>query len=323
MPREHRSGEPDVTAALVRALLADQHPDLAWLPVAGDADPAAGVVRGWDNTMVRLGDRLAVRLPRHEAAEALLDREVAWLPVLGARTGLGLPAPVRTGVPAAGYPYRWAVVPWVAGTPAVHRPAAERDAYAGALAAGLRRLHVPAPPGAPANPFRGMPLASARERYAARWADLVPDLDPVVVRAAGVAWHDALAAPVHAGPPAWLHGDPHPDNTVLTDAAAGDPATAAAAGPGAPAGPPRPVLVDFGDLCAGDPASDLGIALTHFTPAGAAAFRARYDASRPADEALWRRARGWAIVVATILAVQPPEDALHAVGRDYLATLRP
>jgi aminoglycoside phosphotransferase (APT) family kinase protein len=51
-------------------------------------------------------------------------------------------------------------------------------------------------------------------------------------------WHDALAAPGWAGPPLWLHGDLHPAN-VLTEN-------------GNLCG-----VVDFGDLCAGDPAGDL------------------------------------------------------------------
>ncbi|HRO30987.1 MULTISPECIES: phosphotransferase [Micrococcaceae] len=309
MPRHRRSGEPDVTAGLVRALLASQHPDLAALPIGGDVDPApgGGVVRGWDNTMVRLGEDLAVRLPRHDAGQALLDREAAWLPRVAAQTGLRLPRPERTGAPGAGYPYRWAVVPWVAGTPAARRPAGTRDVYAAALAGWLRRLHVPAPPDAPANPFRGVPLAATADRFEARWRALRPRCPAALVRAVDTAWRQALAAGDHTGPPVWLHGDPHPDNTVLAEAAAG-----------ALPGPPEPVLVDFGDLCAGDPASDLGIALTHFTPAGAAAFQARYEAGRVPDDDLWRRAAGWSLALATLFATQPPEDVLHAIGWGYL-----
>ncbi|MDI3329159.1 MAG: aminoglycoside phosphotransferase family protein [Micrococcus sp.] len=314
MPREHRSGEPDITTGLVRALLAEQHPGLAALSVAGQADPAlgGGLVRGWDNTMVRLGEDLAVRLPRHDAGQALLDREVTWLPRIAARTGLDVPAPLCTGVPGAGYPYRWAVVPWVAGISAAHRPAEARDQYAAELAGQLRRLHVAAPQDAPDNPFRGVPLAAVAERFGPRWQALRAHCPDGLVRAVDGVWQDALAAPEFTGPPVWLHGDPHPDNTVLAEAA-----------PGSPTGPPAPVLVDFGDLCSGDPASDLGIALTHFTPAGATAFRAHYDAGRVPDEDLWRRARGWSLVVATIFAAQPPEDVLHGVGWRLLSRYDP
>ena len=53
--------EIDVDEALVRSLLAEQHPDLARLSVVK-------VDAGWDNTLWRLGDELLVRLPRRAVA---------------------------------------------------------------------------------------------------------------------------------------------------------------------------------------------------------------------------------------------------------------
>jgi hypothetical protein len=52
--------ELDIDAALVYRLLAEQHPDLAHLPI----EP---VDAGWDNTMFRLGGTLSIRLPRRQA----------------------------------------------------------------------------------------------------------------------------------------------------------------------------------------------------------------------------------------------------------------
>ena len=63
----------DVTVGLVRGLLADQHPDLAGLPIESLAE-------GWDNTSFRIGSELIARLP------------------------LPSPAPARTGRAALGYP---------------------------------------------------------------------------------------------------------------------------------------------------------------------------------------------------------------------------
>lgn len=97
-----------------------------------------------------------------------------------------------------------------------------------------------------------------------------------------------MDAPPHSGPRIWLHGDPRPNNTVL-----------------AGVGPGTPVFVDFGALCAGDQASDLGSALLHFSPAGREAFVMDYDDGRAADPALWARARGWAVHYALIFATQP------------------
>ncbi|MEO9249092.1 phosphotransferase [Citricoccus nitrophenolicus] len=311
MPHQRREGEPVVTDGLVRALLGEQHPDLAGLDLRES-------VRGWDNTMVRLGDRLALRLPRHAQAEGLLDREVAWLPVLarqlGART-IALPTPARTGVPGCGFPFRWAVVPWVAGTPAVQVGVGVRDRYAAELAAILHALHRPAPAGAPTSAFRGVGVAAVAERFAQRREARADHLGAGQRDRLDAAWAGALAAAPHAGPALWLHGDPHPNNTVLADV-----------GPGAP-GPV--VLVDFGDLCAGDPASDLGAALLHFSPSGRRRFRAAYDshaaaAGSPgpvpgaAQEALWARACGWAATFALLYAAQPEDDPLQALGRHLL-----
>jgi aminoglycoside phosphotransferase (APT) family kinase protein len=47
----------DIDETLVRSLLHEQHPDLAGLAL-GEVDG------GWDNRMWRLGEDLAVRLPR-------------------------------------------------------------------------------------------------------------------------------------------------------------------------------------------------------------------------------------------------------------------
>lgn len=50
---------------LVRSLLRAQHPELAELRIEFTDE-------GWDNVINRLGNDLAVRLPRRQAAHALL-----------------------------------------------------------------------------------------------------------------------------------------------------------------------------------------------------------------------------------------------------------
>ncbi|MCT9821519.1 aminoglycoside phosphotransferase family protein [Microbacterium sp. W1N] len=268
-----------LTAADVGRLLAAQHPHLA--------GPVRHVAHGWDNDLFRLGDDLAVRLPRREAAAPLMRHEQRWLPHLAPLVPVPIPVPVAVGVPGEGYPWAWSVVPWFAGAPALGLAPRDRDRFAAQLGGILRSLHVPAPADAPRNPVRGVPLqrrdAVVRERLQA-----VPALRPV--------WEAALGAPEHDGPAVWLHGDPHPGNILL----GADGAVAA--------------LIDFGDLCAGDPASDLAIGWLGFTAAGRAAFRGAVGA----DAATWRRARGWAVGLATLLhdADEPGLRAMsrHAVG---------
>ena len=81
----------------VRALLDTQHPDLAGLPLIE-------VASGWDNFVFRLGDDLAVRLPRRAIAAPLIEREVRWLPELAPRLSLAVPVPVRAGCPSGAFP---------------------------------------------------------------------------------------------------------------------------------------------------------------------------------------------------------------------------
>ncbi|MEY2227648.1 MULTISPECIES: aminoglycoside phosphotransferase family protein [Streptomyces] len=258
----------EVTAELVRDLLRDQHPDLADRPVRFGA-------RGWDNQLWRLGEDLAVRLPwATPAADALLRKEHAWLPVLAPGLPLPVPVPQRIGEPSERFPRPWIVTTWVPGEPADRAPATNATAAADALAAFLTAFHRPAPEGAPVgNHGRGGPLAEHADAFAdglATAADMGLIPDPDAVRAV---WEDAVAAPVWAGPAMWLHGDLHPAN-VLT------------------AGGTLCGVIDFGDLCAGDPACDLAAPWTLLPDGAVDRFHASY---RPAvDDATRRRARGWA-----------------------------
>ncbi|MCG7285565.1 aminoglycoside phosphotransferase family protein [Cellulomonas sp. ACRRI] len=299
--------EVDLTTALVRGLLADQHPDLAALPVR----PA---VHGWDNATFRLGDDLAVRLPRREAAAHLLEHEQRWLPVLAALCPVPVPAPVRVGRPSERFRWSWSVVPWVAGEHAADEPVADRARWADGLAEALDALHVAAPATAPVNPVRGGALAGRAAALRARVdAGHLDGFGPGARAQVGSIWHDALAALAWPGPPVWVHGDPHPANLVARD--------------GRLAG-----LLDFGDVTAGDPACDLATAWLTFDDAGRAAFRARVDALAdargPADPGRWQRAAGWALVMASAMVTHGDDDPVigaigtHALG-ELLRTGRP
>ena len=96
---------------LVRCLLADQHPDLARLPVEFLAN-------GWDNELYRVGDGLIARLPRRALGAHIIGHEQRWLPRLAPRLPLPIPTPERTGTPAWRLPYPWSVVPYLPGVPA-------------------------------------------------------------------------------------------------------------------------------------------------------------------------------------------------------------
>jgi aminoglycoside phosphotransferase (APT) family kinase protein len=289
------AAELEITTDLVRRLLAAQHPDLAGLPVT----PLAN---GWDNTLFRLGDELVARLPRRTPGATIVVNEQRWLPVLAPRLPLPVPVPVRTGVPGEGYPWPWSVTAFLPGTPAADEPPFDPRRVAAELGGFFGALHAAAPPDAPANPYRGVPLAQRAANFERNLAAVAGQADRDVVLSA---WAAALAVPALEGPPVWLHGDPHPANILVRD--------------GGVSG-----VLDFGDITAGDPATDLSLAWMLLPASQHDLFRAAYAAAGngPAGDAAWARGRGWALNLAIVfLAWSADNPRLHAVGRRTLAAV--
>ncbi len=262
---------PEITVgpALVRELLADQHPDLS----GRELRP---VEAGWDNTLYRLGDDLAVRLPHRLAAADRVETELHWLPQVAPRLTLPVPVPIRAGLPARGYPWRWSVVRWIEGAPADVDP--PDSGQAAAWAAFLRSLHTAAPSDAPRNPFRGTPLTQ-RAHYTAARLQRLQAATPHISSAVLDIWETALAAPLDS-PDTWIHGDLHPRNVLVE-------------------GGIFTGVIDWGDLAAGDPATDLASIWTLLP--GTAARAGALAAYGPVSAATRARARGWALALGLVL----------------------
>lgn len=266
----------------MRALLRAQHPDLAQLPLQE-------VESGWDNAMFRLGEKLAVRLPRRIAVAPLIDKEQQWLPQLAPFLPIPVPAPVRTGQSAENYPSRWSIVPWLSGRNAdVCEPRADQGEP---LAAFLCALHRPAPENAPFNPYRGGPLRERAEQIAERIRRLEQHttlLNPDVRRI-----HEAaMSAPIDVAP-TWLHGDLHAGNLLVDE--------------GVISG-----VIDWGDMARGDRATDLAAIWMNLNDR-----KARENAMRACNgvsDTTWLRAKGWAIFFGVTLGTSGlAGDARHAV----------
>lgn len=272
----------EIDAALVRSLLQAQHPDLADLPLRA-------MDSGWDNAMFRLGDTLAVRLPRRVATTKLIEHEQRWLPQLAPLLPIPVPAPLRIGQPADNFPARWSIVPWFNGRNAdLCEPRADQAAR---LAAFLCALHQPAPADAPFNPWRGVPLRERAEQIAERIRRLEQHstlLNDDVVRI----YHEAMSAPVDVAP-TWLHGDLHGGNLLVDD--------------GVISG-----VIDWGDMTSGDRATDLATLWMNFADR-----KARENAMRACNgvsDATWLRAKGWAVFFGVTLGTSGlAGDTRHAL----------
>ncbi|MEZ5987381.1 MAG: aminoglycoside phosphotransferase family protein [Hyphomonas sp.] len=283
--------EVEITETLVRALLRAQHPDLAALPVEF-------VGEGWDNVMVRLGAELALRLPRRAIADDLLRKEQRWLPVLAPHLPLPISAPVRSGAPGQGYPFAWSVLPWIGGEAADLAPPDASEAPV--LAGFLRALHrQPLPPEAPTNPVRDCPLTGKQADIERRMMWLRAQtgaITPAVERA----WAAGLEAPIDL-PESWIAGDVHARNVLVRNGKFA-------------------AFIDWGDMCAGDPATDIASVWALFDdPAARCTALEAYGMS----EATLARARGWAVFYGVILLETGRHDhPRHArMGADTLRRL--
>lgn len=275
----------EVNGAVVESLLRDQRPDLVGRPLTLAAS-------GWDNATFRLGDNLAVRLPRREEAVPLILHEQAYLPGIASRSPVAVPVPVHAGRPAPDFPWPWSIVRWVPGTAAADVGAGDRGPAAERLAEFLLSLHVPAASGVPVNPFRGVPLTDRDFAVGERLRDR--ERHPEAAALAAV-WAEACAVAAWEGPPMMLHGDLHPGNVLLTDA-------------GSLAG-----VIDFGDVGAGDPAVDLAAGWLMFDAGARHRFMGAFG--RAVDGNTWARARGWALVLATAMVGNSDDNPrMYAVG---------
>jgi aminoglycoside phosphotransferase (APT) family kinase protein len=107
--------------------------------------------------------------------------------------------------------------------------------------------------------------------------------------------------PDHTGPARWVHGDLHGLNVLVSRRRISG-------------------VIDFGDLCAGDPAVDLACAwLLLDRPA-----RARLRDLLGVGDEVWERGRGWALYLAVMFLAHSAESHVNeAIGARGLAEVLP
>ena len=225
--------------------------------------------------MFRLGNDLLVRLPRRAVAAELSAHEHQWLPKLAPRLPMAVPAPIHVGRPQGRYPWPWSIVPWLPGRTADQEAPPSTEAVL--LAEFLTALHQPAPTDAPANPVRGVPLATRADAVAERVERLRRKTDLITPRLLAI-WQAALnASPCTTRQ--WLHGDLHPLNIIVQH--------------GRITG-----IIDWGDLTGGDPATDLAALWMLFDASARGSALVAYGGIDPELEA---RAKGWAVLFGAVL----------------------
>lgn len=265
--------EAPTDAELVARLVVDQFPHWSDLPIA--PVPSAGT----DNAIYRLGDDMAVRLPRTAGAAARLDKEHVWLPRVTPSLPLATPTPLERGGPAHGFPWAWSVYRWLEGETATLDRIRDLGQAATDVAGFIDAFHridaSDGPPPGRENSHRGVPLALWDRSTRAAIDRLRDDLDTAAVT---VAWEAALMAPEWDGPPVWIHGDLWQENLLVDEEGR------------------ICAVIDFGCLGVGDPACDLIVVWNMLTTDARRIFRSVLDV----DDATWERGRGWALLMALI-----------------------
>lgn len=267
-------GRAGITVGLVRALIAEQAPQWAGLPVS----PVA--VDGWDNRTYRLGSHLSVRLPTAEHYVPAIAKEDRWLPFLAPQLPVRIPEPVFTGEPGAGYPFPWSVRRWLPGRDAATATIADPVAFAtqlGEFLLALQAIDATGGPAAGAHSFyRGASLAVYEEETRRHLQVLG---DERAIDQAGAVWAAAVGAePTEpTGPSVWFHGDVAVGNLLVRCGS-------------------LTAVIDFGTCGVGDPACDLVPAWTFLHGPG----RRRFAEVLRHDPQTWARARGWALWKALI-----------------------
>ena len=169
------------------------------------------------------------------------------------------------------------------------RPPLPSSASSSPCCTGLR------PRTRPPTPTAACPSIERAERLVASLDELGDAVDRAAVTGL---WSELVDTPPWPGPPVWLHGDLHPLNLLVHEGRLS-------------------AVIDFGDLTAGDPASDLAVAWMLLPPAARPVLRAAAGGSAPVDDDTWTRARGWAVALG--VAMSNGDDRIAAIGRRTLA----
>jgi aminoglycoside phosphotransferase (APT) family kinase protein len=283
--------EVDISAGLVRRLVAEQFPRLSVLPLA--EFHSTGTV----NAIYRLGDELYVRLPRVRRWASGLEREWRWLPLLASSLTLRVPEPIVMGAPSSEYPFSWAVFRWIKGQTYSRDSIGDERQAAADLARFIIELRTKGDQlsAERETPFAGRPTLAEQDADVTSWIEQSGDL--INGAAVTAAWQDALKTPAWDGTPTWIHGDLVPPNLLVRDGRVY-------------------AVIDFGATGLGDPATDLIPAWSAFGQAARTIFRDLVGA----DDCTWRRGRGIALgqavgLVPYYVATNP---ALSELGRKML-----
>jgi len=283
-----------VDSAQAQRLVAEQFPELARMPIRL-------LGSGWDNTVFAVGQEWVFRFPRKQVIVPFLETEIEVLPALAPLLPVAIPVPEHIGVPSEAFPWPFFGARILPGVELCEAPATGREGLATQLGRLLRQLH-----GGDVIQALG---PSLEENWTQR-ADMAKRV-PLTVEKLGVLaglWRTpghvralldkALELPAPEST-AVCHGDLHFRHVLVDD--------------GRVSG-----LIDWIDLCRGDPALDLQIVWSMLPPETRDAFFTEYG---DVDDATLLRARVVALFLSAALLEYAHHEGLPSVEREAVASL--
>jgi aminoglycoside phosphotransferase (APT) family kinase protein len=289
-------GQLTVTTGMVAALVAEQFPAWAGLPVREVQS------QGTVNALFRIGDRLAARFPVQpgDPARTLrwLEAEAEAARTLAGRTRFLTPEPAGLGKPGSGYPLPWSVQTWVPGVVATDADPGGSPAFARDLAGFISDVRAIGTGGRTfAGSGRGGVLTSQDEWLETCFARSEGLLDVPRLRRM---WQVLRAAPRDGAPDVMNHRDLVPGNVLV-------------------AGGRLAGVIDVGSLGPADPALDL-VGAWHLLEAGP---REILRAGLGSGDQEWERGKAWAFAQAMGLVwyYVTSNPTMASVGRRTLDRL--
>jgi aminoglycoside phosphotransferase (APT) family kinase protein len=287
--------EVRVDEALAQHLIAAQFPPLPErsLEFLGE---------GWDYAAFLVDESLVFRFPRREIGLPGTEREIAKLPLLAPLLPGPIPRPLHVGRPSDDFPWPFYGAPYLHGAEPDGSLSDEvRGALSRPLAQFLRALHAP---GMPAAVGDGLPVdPMGRADMAVRVPRTRETLEAIAhlwqpSASVGELLEEALELP-SPEPSAVCHGDLH-FRQLLVD------------------GSMLSGIVDWVDLCLGDPAMDLSLVFGFLPPEARREFFAEYGEVEPATVV---RARVLALNLMSVLVRYGHDESLPGVEAEALAGL--
>jgi aminoglycoside phosphotransferase (APT) family kinase protein len=290
--------ERPIDETLVRELL-DQFPELA-------IDSLRHLSEGWDRSAWLVNGSLVFGFPRRAVVVPGLEREITFLPRLAPLLPLAIPVPLYVGRPTEGYPWPFFGSAFVPGRESgeVELDDIARTRVAVELAAFLRRLHSAAVDealDAELLPVDGNERAEMAARVPKTRLSLIElerlglwkepgELAEILREAEGLPPSAATSV---------VHGDLHFRHLLVDSGHASG-------------------VIDWIDLCLGDPAIDLQVFWSFVPAAGRRAF---LDAYGPIRDDQLVRARVVAVSLCAQLALYGHAEELATIKNEALDSL--